>query len=172
MLGGGVSRVLFLSGIMILTIMGGIAGRLAWEGGTETRPAEEISVQRVAQPSDNRPSDNRSGGSSPIQGSQSNDPASQRVQELQEQYGDVQCTDFGTQQEAQEVFEQDQILFGDELDSNVNGLACDEGDFFNNQAQGDNLLQAGGPAEGPLPLMPDGGCPKEFPVQKDEGCYP
>jgi hypothetical protein len=36
----------------------------------------------------------------------------------------------------------------------------------------DNLLEAGGPSSGPLPLMPDGGCPKEFPTKRDGACYP
>src|SRR5918995_3803254 len=35
-----------------------------------------------------------------------------------------------------------------------------------------NLLDAGGPTSGPLPLMPDGGCPKEFPTKRDGACYP
>jgi len=34
-----------------------------------------------------------------------------------------------------------------------------------------NLLDAGGPISGPLPLMPDGGCPREFPTKRDGACY-
>jgi hypothetical protein len=38
--------------------------------------------------------------------------------------------------------------------------------------QGDrNLLDAGGPTKGPVPLMPDGGCPKEFPTEHNNLCY-
>ena len=33
------------------------------------------------------------------------------------------------------------------------------------------LMEAGGSDEGPMPKMPGGGCPKEFPVEKDKGCY-
>ncbi len=33
------------------------------------------------------------------------------------------------------------------------------------------LMKAGGPLEGPIPRMPGGGCPKEFPVEKEKGCY-
>jgi len=33
------------------------------------------------------------------------------------------------------------------------------------------LLNAGGPSEGPVPLMQGGECPQEFPAQKGEGCY-
>lgn len=34
------------------------------------------------------------------------------------------------------------------------------------------LLEAGGPSSGPAPLMPDGGCPREFPTMRDGACYP
>jgi hypothetical protein len=32
-------------------------------------------------------------------------------------------------------------------------------------------LNAGGPESGPLPLMPDGSCPKEYPQMRDNACY-
>jgi hypothetical protein len=35
-----------------------------------------------------------------------------------------------------------------------------------------SLLEAGGPTSGPLPLMPDGGCPREFPTMREGVCYP
>jgi hypothetical protein len=34
-----------------------------------------------------------------------------------------------------------------------------------------NLFESGGPTSGPLPLMPNGGCPREFPVQRGQACY-
>jgi hypothetical protein len=34
-----------------------------------------------------------------------------------------------------------------------------------------NLLDAGGPTSGPMPLMPDGGCPPEFSTKHNGGCY-
>lgn len=37
--------------------------------------------------------------------------------------------------------------------------------------QDDSLLEAGGPTEGPLPKMPGGVCPAEFPVEQADGCY-
>ncbi len=39
------------------------------------------------------------------------------------------------------------------------------------QQQAGQLMNAGEPASGPLPIMPDGSCPIEFPVQRDEACY-
>ena len=35
----------------------------------------------------------------------------------------------------------------------------------------DTLMEAGGPSDGPLPKIPGGGCPEEFPVEQPEGCY-
>jgi hypothetical protein len=36
---------------------------------------------------------------------------------------------------------------------------------------GGTLMSAGGPATGPVPIMPDDNCPKEFPDQRDGACY-
>ncbi len=34
-----------------------------------------------------------------------------------------------------------------------------------------DLFNAGGPAGGPVPLMPNGSCPREFPTARDGACY-
>ncbi len=36
--------------------------------------------------------------------------------------------------------------------------------------QDGTLFESGGPAGGPVPLLPGGGCPEEFPVERDGGC--
>ena len=33
------------------------------------------------------------------------------------------------------------------------------------------LMNAGGPGEGPVPLMPGGDCPEEFPTKRGGACY-
>jgi hypothetical protein len=33
------------------------------------------------------------------------------------------------------------------------------------------LMDAGGPTAGPVPLMPGGGCPEEYPVRRHGACY-
>ena len=79
------------------------------------------------------------------------------------------------------------------LDPDGNGVACDEwlsaGGGQSARASGasprasvdggsqllnrdGNLLEAGGPSSGPLPLMPEGGCPREFPTMRDGACHP
>jgi hypothetical protein len=32
-------------------------------------------------------------------------------------------------------------------------------------------LNAGGPTQGPVPLMPGGGCPNEFPTKHNNRCF-
>jgi hypothetical protein len=75
------------------------------------------------------------------------------------------------------------------LDPDGNGIACDE--FLSaggqsaststaqpqsppaggSQSRYGNLFEAGGPSSGPVPLMPDGSCPREFPAMRDGACY-
>lgn len=33
------------------------------------------------------------------------------------------------------------------------------------------LLEAGGPEDGPVPIIPGGGCPDEYPVERSGACY-
>ncbi len=33
------------------------------------------------------------------------------------------------------------------------------------------LFESGGPEDGPVPPMPGGGCPEEFPAKRDGGCW-
>jgi hypothetical protein len=35
----------------------------------------------------------------------------------------------------------------------------------------DSILDSGGPGRGPVPLMPDGGCPVEYPRERADLCY-
>ena len=150
------SRSLVFCAAVVIAVSSVMAGRVAWEtrDASEAKEAEKISVARAAQVGENA------------------QDADQRIQQLLDRYGNVECTDFESRQQAQDVFELDQILFGDALDSNINGTACDEEDFFgrqNNSRQ--SLLEAGGPGDGPVPLMPSRDCPMEFPLQKGEACY-
>ena len=154
--------------VMALAVIGSLKIHPAWES---KEAGVVVSVSRVAE------AQNKSGSAV---GARSNGNTPSDIQRLLDQYGDLRCSDFDNQQQAQAVFEQDQILFGDALDSNINGIACDEGNFFGqNGSQSSSktdpkseLLKAGGPQEGPVPLMPDGGCPREYPVKKsDNACY-
>src|SRR5215208_4121733 len=91
------------------------------------------------------------------------------------------CEDFATSAEAQA-----QLLPGDPygLDADNDGTACDElggggsasasaSASASPVAAGDrNLFDSGGRKNGPVPLMPDGGCPAEYPVQRGNVCYP
>jgi hypothetical protein len=90
------------------------------------------------------------------------------------------CEDFATQPEAQA-----QYLPGDPygLDADGDGQACDSlpggtttggttgGTTTGPPGGGDELFDSGGPRHGPVPLMPDGGCPVEYPILRGDLCY-
>lgn len=39
------------------------------------------------------------------------------------------------------------------------------------QPEGGTLMNAGGPTIGPMPMVPNGSCPREFPTVRDSACY-
>lgn len=62
--------------------------------------------------------------------------------------------------------DQNESPFGDDpAAEDEDATATDE------QYENDDLLDAGGPETGPAPLMPDGGCPEEFPIEREGGCF-
>ena len=107
------------------------------------------------------------------------------------------CARFGSQEDAQTALERDPSD-PNGLDPDGNGRACDDYNYSTStientitnspspsspspsstspspklRPQGDrNLLNAGGPTEGPVPLMPGGTCPQEFPTEHNNRCY-
>lgn len=101
------------------------------------------------------------------------------------------CASFGSQESAQAELDRDPSD-PNNLDPDGNGQACDDypyGTSGTNSAsptsstpsnasasprpqKSENLFDSGGPEEGPVPLMPDGGCPVEYPVKNNGLCYP
>ncbi len=103
------------------------------------------------------------------------------------------CASFGSQESAQAELDRDPSD-PNNLDPDGNGQACDDypyGTSGTNNAspssgssndataspkpqppQNNHLFNSGGPANGPVPLMADGGCPIEFPVRHKGLCYP
>jgi hypothetical protein len=96
------------------------------------------------------------------------------------------CASFGSQESAQAELDRDPSD-PNNLDPDGNGQACDDYPYGTSGTNGaspssaspspnprppNNLFDSGGPANGPVPLMPDGGCPVEFPVQHNGLCYP
>jgi hypothetical protein len=139
-----------------------VAVRVAWEASKATEA--KIAVARAAQV--------EKGGGHPggLPPAQDTDPIGGNDQGADQRIH-VECTDFENRQEAQEAFESDQILFGDALDSDFNGTACDNEEFFSRQSRQRLLLEAGRSEDAPVQLMPGGGCPKEFPIQKSGICH-
>ena len=101
------------------------------------------------------------------------------------------CASFGSQQSAQAELERNPSDPSN-LDPNGNGIACENYDYgfasasttatssptvkatptaAQSQDPG-KLFDSGGPTGGPVPLMPDGSCPPEFPIKQNGACYP
>lgn len=58
----------------------------------------------------------------------------------------------------------------DDSDGSDSGDTTSGDEQYDDQVDGGELMDAGGPEDGPVPFMPGGGCPKEFPVESAEGC--
>jgi hypothetical protein len=109
--------------------------------------------------------------------------------EVEAQSNDLDCADFPNQAAAQANLDANPSD-PNNLDADHDSQACEDFDFgsgsssTNNAAQNqyqDNstnqdtgngdLFNAGGPGSGPVPLMPDGSCPAEYPVKSNGACY-
>jgi hypothetical protein len=110
------------------------------------------------------------------------------------------CASFGSQESAQAELERNPDD-PNNLDPDQDGQACEDYDYgedgatnttasasaavndpsttssadaaVTDQYEGGTgtLFDAGGPTGGAVPLMPDGGCPAEFPIRQDGACY-
>jgi hypothetical protein len=94
------------------------------------------------------------------------------------------CADFQYQEQAQAVYDQDT---NDPYDldgppgpasEGQPSVACEDlphqttpvGGVGPGQG-GDTLMGSGGPENGPVPLMPGGGCPDEYQFERGDACY-
>jgi hypothetical protein len=103
------------------------------------------------------------------------------------------CQSFGSQESAQAELERD-LSDPSNLDPDADGIACEEYDYgggggsatatatptatataakdqYQKDLGSDELFDAGGPAGGPAPPMPDGSCPPEYPTKQHGACY-
>jgi hypothetical protein len=99
------------------------------------------------------------------------------------------CASFGSQESAQTELDRDPSDPSN-LDPDDDGTACEDYDYGvgtgddsaaqdqYDSAAGDqylgtgDLFDSGGSNIGPVPLMPDGGCPSQFPAERNGACYP
>jgi hypothetical protein len=108
------------------------------------------------------------------------------------------CASFGSQESAQSELDRDP-RDPNNLDPDGDGQACDDYDYGGTSStnsaspssnasaapeadeqddrtkrrrQDYNLMKSGGPHDGPVPLMPDGSCPAEFPTRQNGLCHP
>ena len=100
------------------------------------------------------------------------------------------CASFGSQEAAQAELERDPSD-PNNLDPDGNGVACDDQSTSTASSVSPSsappsrpsapptprpqrtptLLNAGGPTNGPVPVMADGDCPVEFPIKRNGRCF-
>src|SRR5829696_263445 len=102
------------------------------------------------------------------------------------------CASFGSQESAQVELDRDPSD-PNNLDSDGDGVACDNYPYGTSGGvaastpapssnasaspkpkpplKSRNLFASGGPTNGPVPLMADGGCPAEFPAERNGLCH-
>lgn len=102
------------------------------------------------------------------------------------------CSEFASQAEAQAIYDDDttdpsRLDDGSDPDDLQagDGVACDglassstdddsdDGSPTQQQYTGDdgNMLESGGPTNGPIVTLPDGTCIPEYPIKRDGYCY-
>lgn len=102
--------------------------------------------------------------------------------------GDLDCANFPNQAAAQAEFDRDPSD-PNGLDADDDEEACEDFDYGKGGGGGgvaddqydngttptasgnDDLMDAGGPASSPVPTIPGGGCPTDFPVGRDGACF-
>jgi hypothetical protein len=108
----------------------------------------------------------------------------------QAQTDQYDCASFGSQGSAQAELERNPSDPSN-LDSDDDGLACEDYDYGVSGSSPTasptatataspaatasptpkTILDSGGPERGPVPLLPGGGCPEEYPVERSGACY-
>lgn len=97
---------------------------------------------------------------------------------------DLDCADFATQQEAQATYDADPSD-PNGLDADSDGIACEENDDDGGGNGGEevtrpgdrnnrndrDLMESGGTLAAPVPPLPGGGCPPEYPVSRRGYCH-
>jgi hypothetical protein len=96
---------------------------------------------------------------------------------------DLDCADFATQQEAQATYDADPSD-PNGLDADSDGIACEENDDDGggngeevtrpgdrNNRNDRDLMESGGTLAAPVPPLPGGGCPPEYPVSRRGYCH-
>lgn len=108
------------------------------------------------------------------------------ISAAQAQTSDLDCADFASQAAAQAEYDSDPSD-PNGLDADGDSIACetlpgggdgsaaqdqyDAGGAATLEAGNGDLMNAGGPVSGPVPLMPAGGCPEEYPVERGGACF-
>jgi hypothetical protein len=167
------ARLALVVALLVVCVM---AARLAWEvayGGDEGAPAG-IGVAHAAQTDEDL---------FDCSDFESQEDAQEQLLDgdpyvLDENGDGTACNEVGVelaaqQTDASQYSGDDELQYADDdqYSDQYGSLASSGSTDSNGTTTSGTLLEAGGPETGPVPTMPGGGCPDEFPTEKDGACY-
>ncbi len=177
--------MLFKLSVVVLVFTAGLVFRLGWEvtasESTRLSETQEVNIAYalpnlpnlpnlpdvdvpnapdVDMPDDNGRNRNNQNRDNPNSNNRNDGEDSQPNPNPNSNQKDVNCGEV-SQAEAQAILIASPAD-PNNLDSDGDGIACEDDDA---------LLSAGGPITGPVPLMPSGDCPVEYPVKRDGACH-
>lgn len=95
--------------------------------------------------------------------------AAQRTAQSEEQVSESAEEETG-RTTAQEEESSDQYQYGGGSEYQYDTDSSSSADRAESAQYGTQLLEAGGPSSGPVPTMPNGECPAEFPIEESGSC--
>lgn len=173
-------RLVFVVALLVVSVL---AARLAWAvayGGGENAPAGMGVAQAAQEDEDLFDCSDFDSQEAAQEQLLDGDPYA-----LDEDGDGIACNEVGVELAAQQTDaaqysgDEGYQYSGDDQNSDQSSsdeyqygsLAASDSTDSSGDTSSGTLLEAGGPQSGPVPIMPGGGCPDEFPVQKEGACY-
>ena len=152
-------------GILVLVLACGFTARMGWSYAVGGDDSGRIEVSRIA-----NAQEKESDTTSPGREQNSDDVStSSSKASSKDSSGDVEISPSGSSSSgaSSDDSSDDGTRSQSASGSQYEAATGDDAQYDD----GDGLMNAGGPDGGPVPEMPDGSCPVEFPVRGSGACY-
>ncbi len=153
-------------GIIVLILACGFTARVGWSyavGGDDT------GVIEVSRAANAEAREVESSTEDRISSAASEDDGASEPSEDGNSSGDVEISPSGSAGGSSAGSSSRSASANDQYEDETG--AANQYDDGSGNGDSDDLMDAGGPTSGPVPAMPDGGCPVEYPVPQTTGCY-
>lgn len=90
----------------------------------------------------------------------------------QDTFGTTEDTGFDrTTSQDESQYQTEETTTTEQQYEDTSSSSGDDVQYETTQYNTTPLMESGGPEDGPVPPLPSGGCPDEFPVEKGKGCF-